>query len=229
MDEQLLKLDEINPLRLIIDLVKNLWVAVLLAAAVWLGISAYEKLNYEPMYTSTATLVVSAKGGSGAYSSLSLTSNMAEVFAGVFQSNVLLEKVEEQLGEPLSGYISTRTVPNTNLMVLSLTSPNQEEAFRALNLVIETYPEIAESMFGNAVLTVLKEPAIPRSPSNTRDTASVQKMATVVVFVLSLCAIAALSVLRDTVQTPVAAKRWVDGLLLRPVRHEVKNKTFRAI
>lgn len=229
MDEQLLKLDEINPLRLLRDLAKNLWVAVLLAAAVWMGISAYEKLNYEPMYTSSATLVVSAKGGSGAYSSLSLTSNMAEVFAGVFQSNVLLEKVEEQMGEPLSGYISTRTVPNTNLMVLSLTSRSPEQAFRALGLVIETYPEIAESMFGNAVLTVLKEPAIPRSPSNSRDTASTQKLLTVAVFALSLMAVGLLSVLRDTVQNPIAAKRRVDGRLLRSIRHEIKNKTFRAI
>lgn len=229
MEEQLIHLDEINPLRLLADLVRNLWVAVLLAAAVWLGISAYEKLNYEPMYTSSATLVVSAKGGSGAYSSLSLTSNMAQVFSEVFQSNVLLEKVEEQLGEPLSGYISPRTIPNTNLMVLSLTSSNPEQSFRALNLVIETYPEIAESMFGNAVLTVLKEPEIPRYPSNTRDMANVQKLATAAVFVLALAAIGALSVLRDTVQTAVAAKRRVDGRLLRPIRHEIKNKTFRAM
>ncbi|MBQ9838945.1 MAG: P-loop NTPase [Oscillospiraceae bacterium] len=229
MDEQMIHLDEINLIRLAKDLLYNLWVAVLLAAAVWMGISAYEKLNYEPMYTSSATLVVSAKGGSGAYSSLSLTSNMAEVFSQVFRSNVLLEKVEEQMGEPLSGYINPTTIPNTNLMVLSLTSTSPEQAFRALDLVIETYPEIAESMFGNAVLTVLKEPAVPRTPSNTRDMASVQKLGAVAAFAVAMLLIAALSVLRETVQTPVAAKRRVDGRLLRSVRHEVKNKTFRAI
>ncbi len=229
MDEQILRQDEINPLRLATDLLKNLWVAVLLAAAVWLGLSAYEKMNYEPVYTSTATLVVSTKGGSGAYGSLSLTSNMAKVFAGVFQSNVLLEKVESQLGQPLSGRVSTRTVPNTNLMVLELTSSNPEEAFRGLNLVLKTYPEIAEDMFDNAVLTVLKEPAIPRSPANSGDMGRTQKIAVVAVFLLTLCGIGALSVMRDTVQTPAAAKRRVDGRLLRSIRYEAKNKTFRAV
>ncbi len=230
MDEQVVKMDEINPLRVGMSLVKNIWVAVLLAAAVWLGISAYEKLSYEPLYTSSATLVVSAKGSSGAYGSLSLASSMAEVFAGVFQSNVLLDKVEEQMGEPLSGgYINTRIIPNTNLMVLSITSPSPEQAFRALGLVIETYPQIAENMYGNAVLTVLMEPAVPRSPSNSRDIGRMQKIGTLAAFAASMALIAFLCITRDTVQTPTAAKRRVDGRLLAPIRHEVKNKTFRAM
>ncbi len=228
MDEKMIRFDEINPLRLALDVLRNIWVAVLMALAVWMGVSAYGKLNYTPQYTSSTTLVVSAKGSAGAYSSLNLTTNMAQVFSEVFESTILREKVEQKLGEPLRGYIATRTVPNTNLVVVSVVSSNPEQAFRALNHVIDTYPEFAETMFANAVLNVIKDPEVPRSPSNSGSVESMKKLGAVAAFCLTVALIVALSVLRSTAQTPAAARRRLDGRLLRPIRHEIKNKTFRA-
>ncbi len=230
MDNKKMRMDEVNPRRVLLDLLRNLWVALLLAAAVWLGLSAYEKLNYNPRYTSEATIVVSAKGGSGAYSSLSLTSNMAKVFSEVFRSNILRERVEEKMGgEKLDGYIDTRIIPNTNLMIISVVSGNPEQAFRALNLVIETYPEITQAMFGNAVLEVINQPNVPIVPSNAQSMASSRKKLAAAAFAASVCLICVLSAMRPTVQTPAAAKRKLDGTLLRTIRHEVKNKTLHAL
>lgn len=228
MDDKMIRVDEINIWRLMQDLLRDLWVGILIAAAVWLGLSAKAKQDYVPQYSSSATLVVSAKGGAGAYSSLNLTSNMANVFAEVFQSNVLLEKVEEQMGEALNGYITTRTVPNTNLVILGVVAENPEQAFRVLNLVLETYPEIGETMFSNAVLSVIKDPEIPRWPSNGQPVNASTTLAALA-FLLTMVGVAVLSVFRDTVQTSVAAKRRVDGRLLRSVRYEFKNKTFRSL
>ena len=102
--------DEINFRSVLLDLLRNLWVIVLAVLSVYICISAYEKTVYVPKYTSTATFMVSAKGSNNAYASLSITQEMAQVFSKVFQSNVLLKKVEEQSGESLDGYITANII-----------------------------------------------------------------------------------------------------------------------
>ena len=71
-----IKLDEINILCIIRDLLKNIWVILLAAAAGWLAAAGVMSLLYVPEFTAQATLAVSAKGDSSAYSSLSLTNQM---------------------------------------------------------------------------------------------------------------------------------------------------------
>ena len=228
-EERTIRLDEINVLSVVKDLLLNAWVILLVVISAWLGVSSYSKLTYVPEYTSTATIVVSAKGNSGAYTSLNLTMQMAEVFAEVFQSDILKAKVEDQLGvSELDGRISTAVIPETNLMTISVTSSGPEEAFRTLNLILENYPQISDYLFGNAVLEVIKEPAVPISPSNSPQTGRYKKMALLVGFAVPVIIIVWLSITRDTIQTPQAAKRKLDGKQLGTISHEEKNKTITA-
>lgn len=82
--------DEISIYCIVRDILKNLWVILLAAAAAWFAVTGSESLLYVPEYTASATLAVSAKGNnSSAYSSLSVTNQMAEVFSEIFDSNVL--------------------------------------------------------------------------------------------------------------------------------------------
>ncbi len=230
MEEKKLHMDEVNTRRVLADLLRNFWVAVLLAAAVWLGMSAYGKLNYHPLYTSETTIVVSAKGGNGAYSSLSLTTNMAKVFSEVFRSNILRERVEEKMGgEKLDGYIDTRIIPNTNLMIISVISSNPEQSFQALNQVIEVYPELTQAMFSNAVLEVITQPNVPTVPSQGTAVIRGRTKLAGVTLIAGLLLVCVLSVMRPTVQTPAAAKRRLDGTLLRSIRHEVQHRSLRKV
>ena len=92
-------LDEISLFSILRDVVKNIWVILLAAVTAWFAVTGVEGLIYVPEYTATATLAVSARGSSSnAYSSLTLTNQMAGVFSEVFDSNVLRERIAEDLG-----------------------------------------------------------------------------------------------------------------------------------
>ena len=220
--------DEINFRSVLLDLLRNLWVIVLTVLSVYICISAYEKTVYVPKYTSTATFMVSAKGSNNAYASLSITQEMAQVFSKVFQSNVLLKKVEEQSGESLDGYITANIINETNLIQVSLTSTSPEKAFKSLKIVLENYSAVSDLVFGNAVLEVIKAPAVPVAPSNTFNTSRYRKIGMLAAALLMTAAIVLLSVMRDTIKTQKAAKRKLDGRFLRSIRHEEKNKTIKA-
>lgn len=70
---------------LCVDLLRNLWMIVLAAITMWCASAGLHNLTYQPTYTSSATLVIGVKGDSSIYSSLSLASQMAEVFGQVFK------------------------------------------------------------------------------------------------------------------------------------------------
>lgn len=228
-EERVIRLDEISAWSVVQDIIRNFWVILLIAASALLGVSTYSKLAYVPEYTSTATIAVSAKTTASSYSALTTTMQMAEVFAEVFQSDVLAAKVEEQMGgEELDGRITASVIPETNLMTVGVTSSNPEQAFRTLDLVLENYPSISDYLFDNAVLEVIEGPIVPVSPSNALPTGKYMILALAAGILLPVLIIVVLSALRDTVQTQQAAKRKLDGEMLGTIVHEEKNKIVAA-
>jgi capsular exopolysaccharide synthesis family protein len=173
--------------------------------------------------------MVSAKDSTSAYNSLTTTQSMASVFVEVFQSNVLREKIRAQMpnGE-FDGSINTTTIPETNLLIVTVTSPEPDTAFRALKLLVENYPSISDYVFSNAQLEVIKDPVVPVVPSNPLNVES--KYSSILLFtaLLSVGGIVAIYLLHDTVKTPTAARRKIDARLLRTINHEKKNKTLRS-
>lgn len=229
MEEKTIHLDELNLPTVVITVLKNLWVVVLLCASVLLCYNGYSKLTYQPVYTSSATLMVSAKDGTSAYNSLTTTQSMASVFVEVFQSNVLREKVSQQMPEQkFSGSIGTVTIPETNLLVVSVTSPEPAMSFQALNLVLENYDSISDYLFANAQLEVIKDPIVPTVASNPQNVEQYYPLLIVITVILGVGAVVVLHILRKTVQTPAAARRNIDARVLRTIRHEQKNKTLRS-
>lgn len=229
MEEKKLRWDEVNPHSLFTLLLKNLWVVVALCISAVLCFSSVSLLTYKPLYTSSATFMVSAKDSTSAYNSLTTTQSMASVFVEVFQSNVLREKIQEQMPNgQFDGSINTTTIPETNLLIVSITSDQPDTSFRALNLLIENYSSISEYLFSNAQLEVIKDPMIAMAPSNPLDLESKYPWVMLAAAALSISGIVVIYLLRDTLKTPKSARRKVDAHLLRIIKHEVKNKTLQA-
>ena len=229
MEERLIRLDEINPHGLIALLLKNLWVIVAFCLSAVLCFTSVCRLVYTPTYTSTATFMVSAKDSTSAYNSLTTTQSMASVFVEVFQSNVLREKIQQQMPEQrFGGTINTVTIPETNILIVTVTSDAPDTSFRALNLLVDNYSSISDYVFSNAQLEVIKDPVVPTVPSNPLDVESKYPLVLFVSGFLIVGGIVAIYLLRDTVKTPKAARRKIDARLLRTIKHEKKNKTLRA-
>lgn len=229
MEDRMLRLDEINPRSLIILLLKNVWVVVALCISALLCYTSVCRLFYTPQFTSSATFMVSAKDSTSAYNSLTTTQSMASVFAEVFQSNVLREKIQAEMPEGhFDGTVNTTTIPETNLLIVTVTSPEPDMSFQALTLAVKHYSAVSEYLFANAQLEVIKDPVIPVTPSNPLNIEGRYPLVVLIAICLGVFSIVVVYVLRKTVKTPEAARRNIDARLLRTIHHEEKNKTVRA-
>lgn len=229
MEEKTIRFDEINLHGLALLVLKNLWVIAAFCISALLCYTAVSKLTYTPSYTSSATFMVSAKDATSAYNSLTTTQSMASVFVEVFQSNVLREKIQEQMPDQhFDGTINTVTIPETNLLIVTVASEAPSRSFRALNLLIDNYSTISDYVFSNAQLEVIKDPVVPVTPSNPLDVESGYPLVLLVSGFFVVAGIVALYLLRDTVKTPKAARRKIDARLLRTINHEKKNKTLQS-
>ena len=221
-------LDEVSLFCVVRDILKNFWVLILAAATAYLAVNGAAGLLYMPEYTATATMAVSAKGNnSSVYSSLTMANQMAEVFSEVFDSNVLREKIAEDLGqETIKGEISSSIIEETNLIVLDVTSVNPRQAYLIIQSAIENYDTVSDYLFSNAVLKMVQEPTVPVSPSNVPNFSRIQKLAMLGAIAGAGALIVLASLLRFTVKTRTGARRNLDGAILGVLPYERKNKTF---
>ena len=230
-DEREFNLDEISLYVIAMDLLRNIWVILLAAAAVWLGVTGVCDLTYVPEYTASATMAVSAKGENGdAYSSLLVTSQMAEVFGEVFRSDVLYEKIASEMGvEQIDGEISASVIEETNLLVLTAASENPRQAYLILDAALSNYESVSEYLFSNAVLRMVEEPSVPYSPSNALNVDRYRKLGTLAGAALVICGIGLISVLRYTVKTQTGARRNLDGRIRGVIPFEQKAHTLKGM
>ena len=224
-------LDEISLYSIFRDVIKNIWVILLAAVTAWLAVTGVEGLLYVPEYTATATLAVSARGNnSNAYSSLTLTNQMAGIFSEVFDSNVLRERIAEDLGqEDIEGEISSAIIEETNLITLSVTSVNPRQAYLIIQSAIENYDSVSDYLFSNAVLRMVQEPTVPVAPSNVLNLSRIRKLGMLGAAGLAGCLIVLVSVLRFTVKTRAGARRNLDGRVREIIPYESKNKTLKGL
>ena len=179
-DEVLFYFDEINIRSIIRDVLHNFWMILVAGLSAILLVSGYQNIIYEAEYTSRATLVVSAKGSgtTSSYANLTTTSEMAGVFSNVFSSSVLKKRIVEELDLQGAEFaIKAQTIPETNLMVLSVTGKQPQVVYQAICGAIEHYADVSEYVFSNAVLDVMENPEVPLYPSNGIPLRSYQKKA----------------------------------------------------
>lgn len=227
MNRDMMKLDSISYTGICRELLRYLWVILLAGVAVWLGATGIGKLRYEPVYVSSSTLVVNTKGNINIYSGLSTASQMANVFSRVFQSDALRELIVKDAGEPVKGTISCEQIPETNLLVLKVSSSTPRQAYIFLNCALRNYDEVSEYVFANASLDVVQEPSIPEEPSNTSWLIS-RRNQLALLGALGISAIVLFFYFwRYTVKTPKAAEGMLDGKIQGVIPYE--NKTIGFI
>lgn len=210
------------------DILNNISLVVMAAIIGIVAVYVSSVSIYKPVYTSSVTLIVNVKAGTyQSYTNLSASTEMATIFTEVFVQPSMKEKAAEYLGKPsFNGTLTASTVPNTNIINLSVTSENPQIAYEELKAVIEVYPQISDTIFSNAVIDTIREPQIPRSPSNSVSS-SYKSIVVGGVSLLVLMAIVILSLMRDTVKNEVSYNKNIGSKLLGTVTHERKYSTIR--
>lgn len=234
MDREIFRLDDISWRGLCIEILKNLWMILLAGISLWLGIAGVHTLIYQPEYTSSSTLVVTVKGQGNAYSSLSVASQMADVFGQVFQSQALEERIVEEVGEEIQGRITCTPIEETNLLVLRAASPDPRQAYLYMNSALKNYEEVAGDVFANASLQIVQEPDVPSGPSNTTWIMARRNLLVLGGMAAMGAGICLLYLLRFTVKTAGSASRLLDGTVRGVIPFETKGifrrkKTKKAL
>lgn len=147
------------------------WVVLLLTALGAGGLTAWQRLRYQPLYRSSATFTVAtADSGSGTYGfyyDSTMADQMSKTFPYILDSSFFGSALLEQLGEDtLNGTITAETIESSNVVTVTAVSPSAEDARRILDAALEIYPETARFVLGEISFSYLNEPETPTAPYN---------------------------------------------------------------
>lgn len=183
-NEEYLYIDLYTLPRKVLPVLRRLW-AVLLALTVLGGGLMYwlSMRTYTPLYRSEAMFSVSINysgdtdlSGYSYYYDKAAAQVVADTFPYLLESEFMLEMLRQQLGsEIINGAISSTSMAETNLISLTVTSPDPQSAFDIIKAVMDIYPRVSRRVVGETQLVVTREPLLPLSPFNspnwTRNTA----------------------------------------------------------
>ena len=226
MNDQILSLDKASLQGAGWQILKNWWVVLCWMAAMFLGATGVGNLLYTPEYTASSTLVIRMMG-TDAYTSLAQTTQMTAVYSEIFQSEALRNLVSESIGEPVEGSISCTQIAETNLLVLSATSPTPRQAYLFIQAALRNYEQVASYVFSDAVLEVVQEPNVPDAPSNSSFFIRRWPELTLLAGMAAAALIALIYLLRRTVKAAGNASGLLDGPILGTIPFEKKQTLSR--
>ncbi len=203
------------------DAIRNFWTVILAGVIAFLGLYVAEHSVYKPEYKSEATLVVRAKAASSlAYTNLTASSEMANIYTKVFTQPAMKKMAAEDAGyKSFDGEISASVHESTNLLNISVVSSDPEMAYNLLSSVLKVYPNISDAVFSNSVIDVVSAPEMPTSPTNALSSSRRVQIAFLVA-VAWFAVILVLSFFRDTVKNVKIFEKKIDAKLLGTVTHE---------
>ena len=148
------------------------WLPLILAAALGAVSGWHQWRSYTPMYASEVTFTIqmtdsalSDLAGMTAYYDKATAEQLSKTFPYLVQSDVMQSKLRQELGvEWINGSITAKTVNNTNLFSIRVTSSDPQAAYDILNTVIRVYPEVADYVIGSTRMNLLTEPAVAQQP-----------------------------------------------------------------
>lgn len=219
-------LEDISIKSILRDVWRRILIVALAVAVFGGGFYVFKCESYKPQYTSKTTFLVSTKDGSNdAYSNLNTTIQLNQVFKMILDSSALQDSVKRELGlNVLDATIDATIVPETNLLVLSVTAGSPLASYKILNSVIDNYPTYSSEVMGNAVMDVFDPPSVPVKPNNTPQAFTGLIMGAMVGAALSFALIVVLSFLKDTVKNERQLEEKLDTKLYATIPHEKRRK-----
>lgn len=213
------------------DILRNIWVALLVALSAVLFAYVGIKCNYQPQYTSSTTFIVTTRGSAAnVYSNLSKATSLANSFSSLLSSSVLQHKVAKDMGlEVFPATVKVNCVENTNLVELSVTADSPETAFESIRTIMNDYQTVSDYTMAGVILDVLAPPEVPEKPSTSMNLRSVLTKVGLGTMALMIALIGFLSYMKDTVKNEEDVRRKLDTRYLGTIFFENKVKSFHML
>lgn len=226
------RLKDLSAACIIRMLIRHAWMLVLSALTCAMAMSLALSYLHTPLYRAEMTWAVTARKSSAVVNtSVSVTSDVAEVLAELLETDVINNTVRDS-SEKLAafgGSFSASQVPESNFITVTCTDVTPKGAFLALRALSEHFPDIAKYVSQNTVLQVIREPSVSSRPINSLNGSAYTALAAVG-GALAMAALLVLIMLRrETVQTLSGAKRSLDAPIIASLTHEKRQNAAHGI
>lgn len=231
LKSKMVRLTDLSPRCLLRALVREIGLIAACAAIFAMGASLYLSWFHAPVYQASMTYAVTAREGSIAISNnVSASKEVTAVMTELLKEEVITEKLgaaNEKLVN-FSGTIAATQVGETNLIAVTARAGTPEQAFLALDTLVDVFPELSNYLSENSVAQVIRRPSVSAYPVNAVNVRSQMVRWGLLGGAAMAALILWLSIARETVQTREGARRMLDAPILVSVGHERKNRTLRA-
>lgn len=196
---------------------------LILVLSLLLGVYTWytSRRSFVPMYQSKALFTVEngydAEDifGTSAYYDQHAASQLVGAFPNLIRTDIMRDLVMEEIGKGyIPGQATAASVADTNMMVLSVTSSNAQDAYDYLCAIMKYYPQIASNIVDNPQIKVITSPEVATAPYNSFSDAQTLLEGALLGAALALLIIFICSVLARTIQTTDELKTAVNIPLL---------------
>lgn len=166
-EQKTTKWSNFNPLCLARHVLRNLWMTVLAGLICVMAVYLLQTLVSKPSYDSQVTFAVTSRSASATASgSIAVTDSVASQFGELLQSNPVRTAAAAEMGlNAFPGTCSVDVPENTNILILTVTAPTPELAFRGALAVMDCYEAYADFILASAVLNPINGRHSRRSPA----------------------------------------------------------------
>lgn len=213
-------------------LLRNCWMIIATALVFGMATNFFLSWFYVPEYQATMTYSVNSRTTSYVSSgNLTSTREVAAVLSELVETELMHEGIraaDTRLAD-FEGTITAQQLSESNFIVVTATAPTPEEAFLALDALVDVFPTMADYIANRSVLNILQNPTVSSYPSNQVDTSRTVQTAAIVGAVLMIALLCYFSISCETIQTRTGARQLLDAPIIAAVNREWKNRTLKTI
>lgn len=226
------QISHVSLICLLRTLLRNCWMIIATALVFAMGTNFVLSWFYVPEYQATMTYAVNSRTTSNMSSgNLTSTREVAAVLSELVETELMHEGIraaDTRLTD-FKGAITAQQLGESNFIVVTATAPTPEEAFLALDALVEVFPTMASYIANRCVLNILQNPAVSPFPSNQVDTVRATQIAAMVGSILMIALLCYFSIRGETIQTRTGARQLLDAPIIASVNREWKNRTLKTI
>ena len=229
-NNKILNLKNIDLYSLGRDLLRSLWIIIMVGCMGTMIMYTYIKDSYVPQYTSTAIYVVTPRQSTGyVYTNKRLAERVITVFQNLLNSDIMKSRIKKELhAQSVNNQMSAELITETNLMKITVTSNDPINAFQTIGAIMNNYNELSEYLTSDAVFDTLKAPVVATYPDNVLTPRNKSLQAGLISAFVAMLLVAASSIFRKTIKTESMIEEQLDTKLMGSIYHESKNRTIKA-
>ena len=165
-----LKTFDVDLKRLFFEVLKRLWLILLVGIICGASMFVYAKFFITPQYKATATIYIQNYTGDNdkkIYSSdLSASQNLVTTYQGLFTSDNVLNKVKEKLGDNYSAdairaAFTAEAVEDTPILKISISDHDPEQAAKIVNEIAKVAPDAIMNLVEGSSVKVVDLSRVP--------------------------------------------------------------------